>query len=72
MYLPITVQRKDVGAKLYWAKEMTIDGKVIIIIIYCQVYTINKYDVYNPRAGFNHIKDKTQKNKKSLNASENT
>ena len=35
MYLPITVQRKDVGAKLYWSKEMTIDGKVVIIIIYC-------------------------------------
>lgn len=30
------------GAKLCWAKEITTDGRVIIIAMYCWVCNINK------------------------------
>lgn len=43
----IFAQRKWVGAKLYWAKEMTTDGKVIIITMCCWVCNINRCPMYN-------------------------
>ena len=41
IYLSMTAQRKLVGAKLCWAKEITIDGKVIIITMYYWVCNSN-------------------------------
>lgn len=34
------------GAKLYWAKEITRNGKAIIIILHCWIYNINRCNMY--------------------------
>lgn len=44
VYLPITSQRTWVRVKLHWAKKMTADSKVTIIIMYCCVCNINRYN----------------------------
>lgn len=43
----VRVQRRKVEAKLYWAKEMTTDGKEIIITMYCWACNINICNMYN-------------------------
>lgn len=41
----MTAERKWVGAKLCWVKEITIDSNVIIITMYCWVHNINRCDI---------------------------
>ena len=40
-------RKEEVEAKIHWAKEMTVDYKVIIIMMHCWACNVNRSNMYN-------------------------